>query len=86
MGHNALEVAFIAGKGKAVDYSKVIRWVATIRSGRPKTVYLEAVLLIMEANLMSNTKRVSGELAILLFGAIHFHNVAKVSGDADLSL
>ena len=63
---------YLKGEG-AVDHRTVTRWFKKFRSrcknldnqtgsGRPKTVDSEAVLRAIEANLVSSTRRVSGEL------------------------
>ena len=48
------------------------------RSGRPKTIDFEDVLLSIAVNPVSNTWRVSGELVILQFRVVnHLHNLGK---------
>ena len=73
----------------AVDQSTINKWLKKFpfgsknledqtRSGRPKIVYLKAVLQAIDANPVSSTWRVSGELGILLSGVVcQFHDLGN---------
>ena len=57
-----------------------------LRSGRPKTVYFEAMLQAIETNQAINTQRVSGELSILQINVVHYlYDFSKSSHDQNIA-
>ena len=73
----------------AVDYSIVTRWFKKFctggknlddqaKSDRPKIVDSEAILQTIEANPVSSTRRVSGELSLSQSSVVfHIHDLSK---------
>ena len=91
LGHNATEVTknICAKSGGLIDHSTVIRWFKKFLSGcknlddqtrlsRFKIVDSEAIVQAIEENLVSNSRRVSGELGISQTSVVrHLHVLGK---------
>ena len=91
-GHNTAEamknICCAKGKG-AINHSTVTRWFKKfcsnyksfnnqVRTCRLKTINSEAVLHVIEANLMSNFWKISRKLNISLSSVVcHLHNLVK---------
>ena len=85
LGHNTTETTknICCVKGKStIDHSTVTRWFKRFcseskslnnlaKTGKPKIVDLEATFQVIDANQVSSTWRVSGELGISHFNLVH---------------
>ena len=82
---------FSAKNNSAVDPCTVNKYLKKLqepqRSGIERQAYFETVILAIEANAVSSTPRVSGEVGIWQFCVIDpFHNLGKIIGSCRVVL
>ena len=93
LGHNIVEATknICCAKGEgAVDHSTITRWFKKFCSssknqdhqakpGRPNSMDSEAMLQVIEANLVSSIWRVSGKLDISQSSGVHYlHDLGEI--------